>query len=271
VPVGGRFTSVSITSAPAAPTLTVRLLVLALALALPLAFGTYHRLLPAPDRPTPTSTTGERLAMAPLSTAENPNYQFRSLQEGSNEPVAFDPCRPVHYTVRPDGSPSGGSELITSSLSEISAATGLKFVSDGLTDEGPSELRANYQLDRYGDRWAPVLIAWSTPEEYPPLAGDVIGAAGGQPVSVAGGQQVYVSGQVVLDSEQISEVLRYASGRAVAVATITHELGHLVGLSHVSDTQQLMYPSARPLVNTLGRGDLSGLAALGAGPCFDGL
>ena len=116
-----------------------------------------------------------------------------------------------------------------------------------------------------------MLIAWSTPEEYAPLAGEVIGVAANQPVTADGGQQVLVSGQVVLDSGQISEVLRYASGRSVAAATITHELGHLVGLSHVSDPQQLMYPSARPLVNTLGPGDLSGLAALGAGRCFDDL
>lgn len=263
--------TVSITRGVAAPAWHVRLLVLAIAFALPMAFGTYQRLLPASDRPAPTATTGERLLMAPLSSANNPNYQFRDLQVDSTEPVAFDPCRPVHYTVRADGAPAGGMELITSSIADISASTGLQFVDDGLTAEAPSERRANYLPDRYGGRWAPVLIAWSTPEEFPPLGGEVIGVAGNQPVSADDGQRALVSGQVVLDAEQITEVLRYISGRAVAVATITHELGHLVGLSHVSDPQQLMYPSARPLVNTLGRGDLTGLAALGAGRCFDNL
>lgn len=254
-----------------APTWQVRLMVLAIALALPLAFGTYQRLLPSPDRPTATPTTGERLVMAPLSGPANPNYQFRDVQEGSTEPVSFDPCRPVHYVMRPDGAPAGGPELVTASLAAISAATGLKFVDEGATDEAPSEARPNYLPDRYGDRWAPVLIAWSTPSEFAPLSGDVIGAAGNAPVDVDDGRRALVSGQVALDAEQISEVLQYVSGRAVAVATITHELGHLVGLSHVDDPQQLMYPSARPLVNTLGRGDLSGLAALGAGRCFDNL
>ena len=254
-----------------APTLQARLLVLAIALTLPLAFGIYQRLLPSPDRPTATPTNGERLVMAPLSAASNPNYQFREVQVGSAEPVAFDPCRPVHYVMRPNGAPTGGPELVTASLAEISAATGLQFIDDGLTDEAPTEGRPNYLPDRYGDRWAPVLIAWSAPQEFAPLSGDVIGVAGSAPVDTEDGQRVLVSGQVVLDAGQISEVLRYVSGRAVAVATITHELGHLVGLSHVSDPQQLMYPSARPLVNTLGRGDRTGLAALGTGRCFDNL
>ena len=261
----------SIVPGPVAPTRPTRLIVVALALALPLGFGMYQRLLPAPDRPTATSTAGERLVMAPLTLPNNPNYQFHDTQPGSSEPVAFDPCRPVHYVIRPQGAPAGGMDLVASSLANISAATGLQFIDDGTTNEAPSENRPSFLPDRYGDRWAPVLIAWSTPAEFAPLTGDVIGVAGNHPVVAEDGQRALVSGQVVLDGGQISAVLRYVSGRAVAGATITHELGHLVGLSHVADPQQLMFPSARPLVHTLGRGDLSGLAALGAGRCFDDL
>ena len=38
--------------------------------------------------------------------------------------------------------------------------------------------RAPYQPDAYGDRWAPLLIAWTTPEVAPQLKGKVIGTGG---------------------------------------------------------------------------------------------
>jgi hypothetical protein len=116
-----------------------------------------------------------------------------------------------------------------------------------------------------------VLIAWSTPAEFGELSGPVIGLAGSEPVSADDEQLALVSGQVVLDADQLGEVLALSGGRAIALATITHELGHLVGLAHVSDQRQLMYPSARPLVANFGRGDLTGLAALGLGRCFENL
>lgn len=201
----------------------------------------------------------------------DPNHAFIATQPDSTQPVTYDPCRPIHYVVQPSGAPAGGIELVPQALADVSAATGLQFINDGLTDEVPSTSRPNFLPDRYGDRWAPVLIAWSTPAQFPELSGPVIGLAGSVPVSADDDQLALVSGQVIFDADQIAEVLTISSGRAVAVATITHELGHLVGLAHVSDPQQLMYPSARPLVAHFGRGDLTGLAALGLGRCFDEL
>jgi hypothetical protein len=103
------------------------------------------------------------------------------------------------------------------------------------------------------------------------LDGPVIGQTSTTPVDVADGQQVLVSGQVVLDAPQILDALSFSGGRPIALAVITHELGHLVGLGHVMDRRQLMYPSAQPLVTDFGPGDLTGLAALGNGRCFDSL
>ncbi|MGJ9411746.1 matrixin family metalloprotease [Aeromicrobium sp. CF4.19] len=48
-------------------------------------------------------------------------------------------------------------------------------------------------------------------------------------------------------------------------AVLLHELAHLVGLDHVDDTDELMYPTSGPL--EWGPGDLAGLEALGEGRC----
>jgi hypothetical protein len=258
---------------PATPTIAVRTAVLALAFSVPLVFGVWDRLADSlrDDRPTPTASAAERLVMRPLEVPPDPSYSFLATQPTSSQPVAFDPCRPIRYVVRPDGAPSGSDELLKDAITMVSSATGLQFVDAGSTSEAPSANRPSYLPDQYGDQWAPVLIAWSTAEEFPPLSGPVIGVAGSEPVSAGDDQLVRVSGQVVLDRDQITDVLRFTAGRGLTVATIAHELGHLVGLGHVDDARQLMYPSARPLVSYFGPGDLTGLAALGAGPCFSEL
>jgi hypothetical protein len=246
--------------------------VVALAFSIPLAFGVWDRLLARfDDRPTPTTTSGERLILPTLRVAADPSFTFTATQPGSSEPVAFDPCRPIRYVVRPTGAPPDGAELLTEGLRRITEATGLEFISAGTTDEAPAPGRPNFQPDRYGDQWAPVLFAWSTPSEYEGLAGPVIGETSTTPVEVDDGQQVLVSGQVVLDVPQIEDRLQYAGGRPIAIAVVTHELGHLVGLGHVLDSRQLMYPSAQPLVTDFGQGDLTGLAELGSGRCYDSL
>ena len=36
--------------------------------------------------------------------------------------MAFDPCRAIHFVVRPDGQPPGGRELLASAFAQLSAA-----------------------------------------------------------------------------------------------------------------------------------------------------
>ena len=74
----------------------------------------------------------------------------------------------------------------------VSAASGLQFVYDGTTAEAPSKTRETYQPDRYGKQWAPVLIAWSTPEESPDLAGKVAGT-GGAPTPISRANPTFLS------------------------------------------------------------------------------
>jgi hypothetical protein len=220
---------------------------------------------------TPVSvfSTAKPLGAPPPVPAGHGAFRFTHLQDdGSGGPVAFDPCRQLHYVIRPDQAPPGGSALLADGLAELSRATGLVLVDDGATNEAPSDERAA-TLPGSGKAATPVLIAWSNETDSPDLAGYIAGYSG--PTGVDGGvpgSRRYVSGQVVLDGRDFARVLSRPGGKAVARAIVLHELGHLVGLAHVSDRSQIMFSEATPQVVDYASGDLTGLARLGQGRCF---
>jgi hypothetical protein len=192
-------------------------------------------------------------------------YAFvHTLDDG--EPVRWSTCEPIRYVVRPDNEPEGARAVLEESLRRISEVTGLAFEDGGTTDEDPARRRRLHQPDRYGDRWAPVLIAYSTPEEDSRLSGRAAGYGGAAYVSVGGGTPRYVSGSVVFDVEQVTSM----GGDEALRAVLLHELAHLVGLAHVDDRGQLMNPVLYGRqVTDLQDGDLAGLRVLGDGECYD--
>lgn len=248
--------------------LVLALLVTAAALGIRSGRGTAAAVVPRTDRPP----VGREEAAAPLGQPEpapaSTAYAFLQHQDGSEAPVAFDPCRPVHWVVRRQGSPSYGQATLEWAFDRLSRATGLRFVADGDTDEAPQEPRSAYQPARYGLRWAPILVAWSWPGETSELEG---GAAGmGGPMSVwsdAAQARVAVSGQVILDAPQLAALAAHGADAVIMRAVVLHELAHVLGLGHVTDSSQLMYTTASTGVVDLADGDRAGLARLGRGPC----
>lgn len=204
---------------------------------------------------------------AQVSTLSS-SHKFTQLQP-SGEPVAYDPCRPIHVVVNERAAPAGSGAILADALAEITRTTGLRFVVDGGTDELPDFSREPFQPARYGDRWAPVLVAWSDPTELAELDGDTAGLGGSTWLQVDGTASVYVTGVVVLDGPQLGDVLQgRPEGQVEVQAIIQHELAHLVGLDHVDDPGELMHPVSMPGVVDFGPGDLTGLAELGRGQCF---
>jgi hypothetical protein len=213
---------------------------------------------------------GVEEAAAPLGTPETPpepsdSYKFLATNDDGT-PVGYSPCRPLHYVVNADLAPEGAAGLVPAAIEAVSRATGIRFVNDGSTDEQPSEGRAPYQPETYGERWAPLLISWTTPEAAPKLKGKIIGTGGSTHYSYGDGPKSFVTGSLELDAPQIAAELSRPDGSGYATAVILHELGHVMGLEHVDDPVQLMYPEIGT-PDGLAAGDLNGLQALGKAPC----
>lgn len=187
------------------------------------------------------------------------SYGFLHTTRGG-APVGFSPCEPVRYLVNPQGAPSGWENQIEDAVAEVESRTGLVFEYLGTTDDRSFDDR----LDAAGNP-EPVLIGWADAAEVGDLADDVAGLGG--PTMVGRGRlRAYVTGIVVLDREVTDELQDAPQGARSMRGLLLHELGHLVGLAHVDDPGELMYPRGT-LRSEYGPGDLAGLARIGAVPC----
>ena len=209
--------------------------------------------------------TGPTTAGTVPSTGE---YRFLAHQPGRpDDPVTYDPCRTLHVVVNDELAPPGSDGLVVEAATTVAAATGLHIVVDGRTDEQPRKDRPLRDPGRYGRGWSPVLLAWTTPEQVPRLAGRTAGLGGSsRVVDDLSGRSTYVTGTVSLDAPDLTAILARPGGGALVRAVVMHELGHVVGLGHVDDAGELMYRDNHGRTS-FGSGDLAGLAALGRGRC----
>jgi hypothetical protein len=212
------------------------------------------------------------VALAPLfqgtKPTEGPGFLFldRTDQGG---PTRWNPCEPIHYVVNASLAPPGSIADVHEAVRRISAATGISFVYEGITDEEASIYRDVFQPDRYGPRWAPVLIAWADPDDsdIPFRRGDRVAAGVAVPVIPSTRfEDVYVSGWIAINADDPNPPGFDLPGEQGPV--ILHEIGHLMGLGHVRTAGELMNPSGGG-VTDLAAGDREGLRELGAaGGCI---
>lgn len=173
--------------------------------------------------------------------------------------MRYDPCTPIHYVVNATLGPPNALADLQQAVQRIAAATGLTFVYDGPSAEVPVAHRGITKGNYPG--WPPVLIGWEQPGSSDLFTAGAIGEGGSTWYGVPG-HEVYVTGVVVIDATQNDRVAPGFGGNSLG-GVLMHELGHLVGLDHVSDTSQIMYPTVTEKPAVWGAGDTAGLRQVG--------
>ena len=228
---------------------------------------------PAPVPGAPSSAPGGAgqpgIADAVPTGPDGP-YAFLAATyvDGQRVPVRWNPCQPIEYQVNEEHGPPETGDAIAGALALASDASGITFRSDGSTDRGIAAMRhGRYFTDAVHAVYRPVLItvvshatflhfhvprrvlAFTHPEQGTQSFDDE-----------------WVSGYIVVDGG-----IHYAnSGRWSMELVIAHEVGHLLGLAHVSDPNELMFSTQVSKgvipapIDGYGPGDDAGFALLGA-------
>jgi hypothetical protein len=210
-----------------------------------------------------------------LSTGVRPNPTIASR---------YDACAPIRYALNVDIADDAAIADLITSIEEVERYTGIDFDYAGVTSAGMviddeillPEAFSPMLPYRYLPPGADVVIGYSQSSDTPGLRGGVIGVGGGLRVPSS---SLMFRGFAIIDLPD----LPMSSER---IATTTHELGHLMGLGHVSDfdprtglpsdrfqglgpiagqwnasdlLEQLMYPQLNPSTTTFSPGDIRGL------------
>lgn len=219
--------------------------------------------------PIPAATTTPSPALSPAAPTFRPKVDgsFRFLERVGGAPVRWDPCDPITYAVNVAGGNSPVRPDLKEALRRVTRATGIEFRSVGTTAE--TFIRA-YQRMRYEGvvRKAELIMIWVDHDAYMKILHLLRDprpsiAFAKTMAGLFADQDQYFGGIIVMDAEATSTPgfgYRYAHG-----SVLLHELGHIMGLDHVRDPNQLMYSGRHPnfSVRVFGPGDLEGLRRLG--------
>lgn len=198
---------------------------------------------------------------------------YASLPNGSTPVLRWNPCQTaitwkVNLASVPTASRATVLSETKSAVARVSKATRITFAYKGTTSEVPQPGSAAKQS-------AEIIIAWTTPAK---TRYSLVGATAGQGGFSYAWASRWVNGRttytyaaqrgfVVLDTPQSFAQLSGGFGTGLRRSNLVlHELGHVMGLQHVSDTRQQMYPTLRTTSPyAYATGDLAGLARVGRG------
>lgn len=221
----------------------------------------------APSTASPSTPTITPSPSTLPSVRPKVDGAFRFLDRVGGSPVRWDPCDEITYAVNTAGASSDVRPDLREALARVTRATGIEFRSVGTTRE--TFIRA-YQRMRFDGviRKAELVVIWVDHAGYEAILRRLSDprpslAFAKTMAGLYADQDQYFGGLIVMDADATSSLGFgdfYAHG-----AVLLHELGHIMGLDHVRDPDQLMYSGRYPNygLNHFGPGDLEGLRRLG--------
>lgn len=213
-------------------------------------------------------TLGIAATITPSATAAavtDPGYVLYTNSNGSIG--RWNPCHTIHYRVNDATGGPGALADVFSAVSQLESASGLEMVYDGPSTEIP---QSNYAATTDPNNPAPLLIAWVSPGQSNALTGGgELGYSGTTVYSWTGPDGVFHPTQIVSGYTVFTNTANLAGGFGPAsYATrgrlLLHELGHIAGLMHTTDPNEVMYPVVDGRSGTYAAGDRAGLTKVGA-------
>jgi hypothetical protein len=210
---------------------------------------------------TPKRRTKRTVALA--APASSPSaFAFSTVLDG--KAVRWDPCAPIRWTANTSRGPADGLAVLKEAVDRIAQLTGTNWEYVGPSSATPT---TDYLPRSAQSEYPPVLLGWTDG-----AASDLLA---GQPRDVLGMTRTAWFGIKRSDGTKIAAIRTAAvaldrtdtlplRGAGSWKALVLHELGHVMGLAHVSDRSQLM-AAVLPASSDLQAGDLTGLSRVGRG------